>query len=179
MPQKYKPHPLYGAWAGMIGRCHNSNHSSFSQYGARGIVVCERWRTFSNFLQDMGERPTGHTLDRIDSTGPYAPDNCRWATPKEQRANYSADGVERQRRGASEGARRRWDEYRAMRGPKPPKRKYTRLTKKQVIEIRQIGRSMTIVTLGKMFGVSHRTISAVLLGQSHHHPDWQKEAAAI
>jgi hypothetical protein len=85
-------HPLYGAWSGMIGRCHNPNHYSYHQYGARGIVVTQRWREFENFLKDMGERPEGHTLDRVDPNGPYAPWNCRWATPSEQRRNISKEG---------------------------------------------------------------------------------------
>jgi len=76
--------PTYTSWRAMIGRCHNPNHTNFKKYGQRGIVVDPRWRSFSNFLADMGSRPPGHTLDRINSDGNYEPGNCRWATATEQ-----------------------------------------------------------------------------------------------
>lgn len=77
----------YTIWKTMVARCTRPHAKDFPRYGGRGITVCERWRTFANFLADMGERPAGLTLDRKDGTGGYEPANCRWATPKEQARN--------------------------------------------------------------------------------------------
>lgn len=80
--------PEYKCWSSMRERCHNKNTVSFMDYGARGITVCERWEKFSNFLYDMGLKPSPkHTLDRINVNGNYEPTNCRWVTRLEQAQN--------------------------------------------------------------------------------------------
>lgn len=71
----------------MNGRCSNPNDDRYKDYGGRGIRVCDRWKQFQNFLDDMGCRPDGKTLDRKDVNGNYEPDNCRWADSFEQAAN--------------------------------------------------------------------------------------------
>lgn len=80
--------PEYRAWGAAKNRCYNKNTCNYHRYGGRGIKMCDRWvSSFENFFADMGLRPKGLTLERNDTDGDYSPDNCRWATHKEQNRN--------------------------------------------------------------------------------------------
>jgi hypothetical protein len=100
-PKRLRSTGAHHSWNWMMSRCYDSWNASYPHYGGRGIRVCERWLTFANFLEDMGPRPDGMSIDRIDGTRNYEPGNCRWATKGEQSANR----------------RNPWDVRRAKYGP--------------------------------------------------------------
>lgn len=81
--------PTWKVWVGMFERCRRPNHKFFHRYGGRGIDVCPEWESFEQFYADMGERPEGMSLDRIDPNGNYEKSNCRWATQKQQTNNMT------------------------------------------------------------------------------------------
>ena len=78
---------IYEVWSAMIQRCTNEGHAYYYRYGGRGIKVCVRWLKFENFYKDMGDKPDGFTLERINNNGDYCKDNCKWVTVKEQTHN--------------------------------------------------------------------------------------------
>lgn len=84
---------LHGIWRTMRERCNNPKSRDYGNYGGRGIKVCARWDDFKNFAADMGDRPIGHSIDRIDNSRGYEPENCRWATTKQQLNNTRRNRV--------------------------------------------------------------------------------------
>ncbi len=85
----HKQPSTYGIWKGIKYRCLNSKSANFHRYGGRGIKICDRWKKFEGFLADMGERPAGKSIHRINNDGNYEPGNCKWATRPEQDSNKS------------------------------------------------------------------------------------------
>jgi hypothetical protein len=80
----------YRVWSAMINRCRTRGGTYYNRWSGRSIKVCERWHTFENFLEDMGKRPDGLELDRINNNGNYEPENCRWASHKENSMNRNS-----------------------------------------------------------------------------------------
>lgn len=128
----------YKTWKSLYQRCTNSKHARYSGWGGRGITVCERWRLFENFYADMGDRPHGKTLDRIDNDGNYEPRNCKWSTPKEQAEN--------------------------RRTPKGEEITWSKITENQVREIRSIYASgdISMKKLGIIYDMTPGSIHLII-----------------
>ena len=186
---------IYNTWNAMLRRCENPKDSNFKDYGGRGIKVCERWHKFENFLKDMGPRPLGKTLDRIDNNGNYEPSKCRWIAMKGQSWNRRGNVrvvINGKKIPASEADRRlgfaigtisyrirtlKWTPEKAVsisrfgslpRGEAHPSSK---LTESQIKEIRFLKAEMGLGSrkLAPQFGVSSKTIREILSRRTWRH----------
>lgn len=118
-----RPSRTYSSWAAMMSRCYNKRSKDYKRYGAKGISVCRHWHKFENFLNDMGIRPEGKSIDRLDPAGNYNPRNCRWATAKEQVQNRRPSNYkvsEAHKRKLARLKRKFWIVWRAARNVNRP-----------------------------------------------------------
>lgn len=169
-------------WNTMKNRCNNPNVKSYSYYGGRGITVCERWQKFENFLADMGERPDGCSLDRIDNSKGYSPENCRWAT-KEEQANNKRNNVmvyfNGETHSVTQWAKKlginhagmqfrlaNWPLERAM-TELIPLRPGSKLSDDQVFSIRKLALTETHAGIALRYNVSRPAISAIVAGKTY------------
>lgn len=104
----------YSIWENMLKRCRNPRNKRYKSYGGRGISVCDRWLDFKNFFSDMGNRPHGLTLDRIDVNGNYEPTNCRWATRAQQAQNTTKTKLSQEKAADIRALRARGETYASL-----------------------------------------------------------------
>lgn len=157
----------YATWSSMFARCYNPKSPSYSDYGGRGIKICNRWHKFENFLADMGERPRGTSIDRWpDKNGNYEPGNCRWATQTQQmyntrRAHEIEIGDARATTAdlaAASGVSIGRVRYRISRGMPPEKAMETGNLNERAVEFG--GLSMSMAAWGRHLGLNRGTIEA-------------------
>jgi hypothetical protein len=151
--RRHLAQPEYYAWNAMKQRCSNPRNASFKNYGGRGISVCARWaESFEAFIADMGPRPKGLTIDRLNNDGNYEPSNCRWATREQQIANSrKATGV---RHGTKTSPY--WERA------KGEQQAQAVLTAPQVLEIRlRAARGERPTAIARAFGVTSQNVNAI------------------
>jgi hypothetical protein len=176
----------------MRDRCTKPNHTDFQSYGGRGIKICERWMTFTNFLADMGMRPNGTTIDRTDNNGHYEPSNCRWATTEQQERNkrsnrwITANGKRLIQTDwarltgipgivISQRLRAGWSEEDAVTIPNGQRARGSRvntskLTADKVVQIRKEREAgMSLPKLGRKYGVTAQSIWNICRGAHWKH----------
>jgi hypothetical protein len=197
MIDRKSKHPLYPTWSAMINRCSNPNKQGYENYGGRGITVCDSWKDFGQFCEDMGDKPEGTSLDRIDNNKGYSPDNCKWSTRFEQNRNtranryLTANGKTQimadwaSETGLSEQVIKRridvygWSEQDALTTPVNGRRATSyngskngkaKLTENSVAQIKEmIKQGVKGRCIAKLFNVSENLISSIKRGQRWSH----------
>lgn len=195
MHEKFLTHGMtksgtYKSWAGMISRCTNPKNPNFKDYLGRGITVCKRWLDFNNFFEDMGLRPSNHSIERIDNNGNYEPGNCRWATQAEQTLNtrknvyitYQGKTLTLSQWSKETGINQTTLSERFkknlplnivfLKGTIPRKRGVSpKLNDELVLEIRKkySSKQYTCASLGELYGVSKYTITAIICRKTWTH----------
>lgn len=138
---------VWWVWCALKQRCQNPRSKDFASYGGRGIRVCERWQRFENFTADMGPRPPGCMVERLDNDGPYSPENCVWATPTQQARNRRKRSIGTYSRGEANG--------------------WAKLTYAIVHEIRsRHSAGESFGSLARAFGVARMTVTRAIRGES-------------
>jgi hypothetical protein len=174
--------PEYQIWLGIKRRCTNPKATGFANYGGRGIKMCERWaKDFTAFLSDMGRRPPGTFIERIDNNGNYEPTNCKWATRLEQANNARSNRLltlNGETKTATQWARllnlpaevirhrldKGWSFERILKTPVVAQR--PRLTNEEVLHIRKLGKSHKITEVARLTGISFAAASRIIKRQS-------------
>jgi len=178
--------PAWHSWVSMRQRCHYPGDIAYKNYGARGIKVCSRWmNSFKNFYEDMGDRPEGTSLERIDNDADYSPENCKWATTPEQGANQRTNRLIThngetltmmqwsRRTGLSKHVisgrlKAGWPVDKTLETPAHGTRSQcknsSKLTASDVLEIR--ASSLSASALARQYGVSYANIYAILKRKS-------------
>jgi len=155
-------HPLYKIWEGMVGRCTRPQSTEWNSYGGRGIKVCDQWlNSPSQFFKDMGDRPKGFTIERINNNGNYEPSNCKWASPLEQGANKRNNNtteLDGKLIHIAEASRLTGIPETSIRRAEKEGRSISKMKRVRNVKIEFNGESMTMIEWAEKIGIEYGTL---------------------